>query len=67
MFILFTFGITVFSLFIILNMKVAGSIPNEVSAFSNRPSTFSHTMALGLTQPLTERVPGILLGGQGTT
>jgi hypothetical protein len=34
--------------------KVVGSIPDEVVGFFNCPNPSSHTMALGLTQPLTE-------------
>jgi hypothetical protein len=34
--------------------KVAGSIPDEVIGFFNRPNASSSTMALGSTQPLTE-------------
>jgi hypothetical protein len=34
--------------------KDAGSIPDEVTGFFNRPNHSSRTMALGLTQPLTE-------------
>jgi hypothetical protein len=33
--------------------KVAGSIPNEVIGFLSWPNPSSHTIALGLTQPLT--------------
>jgi hypothetical protein len=36
------------------NRKVAGSIPDEVIGFFSWPNPSSHTMALGLTQPLTE-------------
>jgi hypothetical protein len=42
--------------------KVAGSIPDEVIGFFNWPS--SHTMALGLTQPLTEMSTRNLPGGK---
>jgi hypothetical protein len=31
-----------------------GSSPDEVDFFFNLPNPFSHTMALGSTQPLTE-------------
>jgi hypothetical protein len=31
-----------------------GSIDNEVTGFFNWPNHSSHTMALGLTEPLTE-------------
>jgi hypothetical protein len=34
--------------------KIAGSIPVEVIGFFNWPNLSSRTMALGLTQPLTE-------------
>jgi hypothetical protein len=34
--------------------KVAGSIPDEVILFLNRPNPSSRTTALGSTQPLTE-------------
>jgi hypothetical protein len=34
--------------------KVGGSIAHEVIGFFNWPNTFSHIMALGSTQPLTE-------------
>jgi hypothetical protein len=34
--------------------KVAGSSPDEVDLFLNRPNPFGRTMALGSTQPLTE-------------
>jgi hypothetical protein len=34
--------------------KVAGSVPDEVAGFFNTPNPSSHTMALGVTQPLTE-------------
>jgi hypothetical protein len=45
--------------------KVAGSIPDEVIGFFNWPNVSSHSMALGSTQPLTERIPGIFLGVNG--
>jgi hypothetical protein len=41
---------------------VAGSSPDEVDFF-NLPNSFSRTMVLGSTQPLTG-VPGIFLGGK---
>jgi hypothetical protein len=44
--------------------KVAGSSPDEVDFFFNLPNLSSFTMALGSTQPLTEMVPGIFLGGK---
>jgi hypothetical protein len=34
--------------------KVAGSITNNIIEFLNWPNSFSLTMALGSTQPLTE-------------
>jgi hypothetical protein len=34
--------------------KVAGSIPYDVIVFFNLPNPSNRTMALGLTQPLTE-------------
>jgi hypothetical protein len=34
--------------------KVAGSIPDKVTGFLNWPNPSSHTVSLGLTQPLTE-------------
>jgi hypothetical protein len=37
---------------------VAGSIPDEVTGFFNWPNPSSRTMALGLTQPLTETATG---------
>jgi hypothetical protein len=36
--------------------KVAGSIPDEIIVFFNLPNPFSHTTALGSTQPLTELI-----------
>jgi hypothetical protein len=45
--------------------KVAGSIPDEVTRFFNWPNTSSRTMALGLTQPLTEMSTRNLPGGKG--
>jgi hypothetical protein len=44
------------------NRKVAGSVQDEVS---NWPNPFSHTMALGSTQFLTEMNTKNLLGGKG--
>jgi hypothetical protein len=43
----------------------AGSTPDEVTEFFNLPDPSRRTMALGPTQPLTERVPGIFLGSKG--
>jgi hypothetical protein len=40
-----------------------GSIPNEVVGFFNLPNPSSCTMALELTQPLTEMSTGNLPGG----
>jgi hypothetical protein len=45
--------------------KVAGSIPNEVTGFFNRPNSSSRTMALGSTQPLTEICTRNLPRGKG--
>jgi hypothetical protein len=45
--------------------KVAGSIPDEVSGYFNLLNTSSRTMALGSTQPLTERSTRNLSGGKG--
>jgi hypothetical protein len=42
-----------------------GSIPDEVTGFSNLPNLSSCTMALGSTQPLTEMSTGNLPGGKG--
>jgi hypothetical protein len=36
-----------------------------VTGFFNRPNPSSRTVSLGSTRPLTERVPGILLGCKG--
>jgi hypothetical protein len=47
------------------NRKVAGSIPDEVIQFSNSPNPSSRTMALRLTQPLTEMSTQNLPGGGG--
>jgi hypothetical protein len=44
--------------------KVAGSIPNEVIGFFNWPNPSSRTMALVLTQPLTEMSTRNLPGGK---
>jgi hypothetical protein len=48
-----------------LCLKVAGSIPDEVTEFFNRPNPSSRTMALGSTQPLTEMSSRNLPGGKG--
>jgi hypothetical protein len=45
--------------------KVTVSIPDEVIGFFNRPNASSRTMALGLTQLLTEMSTRNLLGGKG--
>jgi hypothetical protein len=45
--------------------KVAGSILDEVIRFFNWPNPSSHTVALGLTQPLTEMSTRSLPGGKG--
>jgi hypothetical protein len=46
-------------------MGVAGSIPDEVIGFINWPNTFSRTMELGSTKPLTEMSIKNLPGGKG--
>jgi hypothetical protein len=45
--------------------KIAGSIPYEVNGFFNSPNLSIRTMALGLTQPLTEMSTRNLPGGKG--
>jgi hypothetical protein len=45
--------------------SVAGSIPDEVVEFFSCPSSSSRTVALGLTQPLTEMSAGNIPGGRG--
>jgi hypothetical protein len=47
--------------------KVAGSIPDEVIAFLNKPNPSSRTMALGSTQFLTEMSTRNLPGGKGVS
>jgi hypothetical protein len=42
-----------------------GSIPDQVIVFFNGPNPSSHTMALGSTQPLTEKSARNLPGGKG--
>jgi hypothetical protein len=46
------------------NRKLAGSSPDEVDIF-NLPNPSSRFMALGSTQPLTEKSTRSLLGGKG--
>jgi hypothetical protein len=46
------------------NRKVEGSIPDEVIEFFNLSNRSSRTMALGLTQPLTEMCTRNLPGGK---
>jgi hypothetical protein len=45
--------------------KVTVLIPDEVIAFSNLRNPYSRTVALGLTQPLTEMSTSNLHGGKG--
>jgi hypothetical protein len=45
--------------------KVVGSISYEVVGFLNWSNSYSLTVALGSTQPLTERVPGMFMGIKG--
>jgi hypothetical protein len=47
------------------NLKAAGSSPDEVDFFFNRPNPSSRTMALGSTQPLTEMSTMNLPGCKG--
>jgi hypothetical protein len=47
------------------SLAVAGSIPDEVIVFFNWPNPSSRTVALGLTQPLTEMSTRNLPGGKG--
>jgi hypothetical protein len=49
----------------VINLKVMGSIPDEVIGFFNWPKPSSRTMALGLTQPLTEMSTRNLPGAKG--
>jgi hypothetical protein len=44
--------------------KVAGSNPDEVIGFFNRPNLSNRTVALGSTQPLTEMSTRNLPGGK---
>jgi hypothetical protein len=48
-----------------MSWKVVGSIPSEAIGFFNWPNASSCTMALGLTQPLTEMSTRILPGHKG--
>jgi hypothetical protein len=59
-------------LYLVVNMrqhatsrKVAGSIPHDVTGFSNWPNPSSRTMAMGSTQTLTEMSTRNLCGGKG--
>jgi hypothetical protein len=45
--------------------KVASSSPDEATGFFNLPNPSSLTMALGLTQPLTEMSTRNIPGGKG--
>jgi hypothetical protein len=45
--------------------KVAGSISDEVTGFSNWPNPSSRAMAMGSAQPLTEMSTKNLPGGKG--
>jgi hypothetical protein len=47
------------------SQKVAGSIPDYVIGFFNVPNLSSRTMALGMTQPLTEMSTRVVLGVKG--
>jgi hypothetical protein len=49
----------------VTSRKVAGSIPEELTAIFNWYILSSRTMALGLTRPLTEMSTVNLSGGQG--
>jgi hypothetical protein len=48
------------------SQKVVGLIPDEATVFFNWPNPFSCTMALGLTQPLTEMSTRNLCGSKGS-
>jgi hypothetical protein len=48
-----------------ISRKVAGSIPNEVIEFFNKPNPTRCIMALGSTQPLTEMSTRNLPGRKG--
>jgi hypothetical protein len=45
--------------------KVEASVPDDVIGFFTCPNPSSHTMAVGLTQPLTEMSTRNLPGGKG--
>jgi hypothetical protein len=45
--------------------KVSRSIPDEIIGFFNWPNPSSRTMALGSTQPLTEKSTWNFPGGKG--
>jgi hypothetical protein len=45
--------------------EFAGSNPDEVIGFFNRPNPSSRTVALGSTQPLTEMSTSNISGGGG--
>jgi hypothetical protein len=47
------------------SQKIAGLIPDDVIGFFNLRNPSSHTMALGLTQPLTEMSIRNLPGDKG--
>jgi hypothetical protein len=48
----------------LINFKVAGLIPDEITGFFNWPNPSSRTMALGSTETLTEMSTRNLLGGK---
>jgi hypothetical protein len=48
-----------------ITRKVAGSIPDEVIGFFNRPNPSSRTMTLDSTQPLTQMSTTNLLAATG--
>jgi hypothetical protein len=47
----------------VTSLKIAGSIPDEVIGFYNRPNISSCPVALGMTHPLTEMGARNLPGG----
>jgi hypothetical protein len=47
------------------SLKVAGSVPDEVTGIFSWPNPSSRTVALGPIQPLTEMSTTNLLGGKG--